>query len=158
MDTYTKIKRIHVEGAGTLSQQLSMVETGKMEVLILSGNLNQEDFNDVLDDLCTFWPSHIDEDDNHYFDWNEAPPLRVLDMGECNVVDVDFLPYFGFHMQLDKIVLPKNILYTGGDCDYALENTFLREIILPPKLKGMVGVHSCERLEHIELLYLVLLK
>lgn len=151
MVEYTKIKKVHIETAGTLSELLCPREAEQLEVLILSGFINQKDFDDVLDDLCSFWASDIDDDDVHHFDWSEAPALRVLDMGECELVGTTSLPYFGYHMQLDKIVLPKNTQSTGIGYDFALEDSFLREIVLPPSLKEIEGIRNCERLEHINI-------
>ncbi|MGN0224587.1 MAG: leucine-rich repeat domain-containing protein [Prevotella sp.] len=145
---YTKIKKIHVAEAGTLSTLLPTEEAGQLEVLILSGYLNTKDF-EVLDDLCTFWGMEYDEDDNPVFDWDEAPKLRVLDMGDCELVDSTVLPEFGFHMPLDKIVLPKNIEELS--LDSAIEGSFLREIVLPPTMTYLYGINNCERLEHIEI-------
>ena len=55
---YTKIKKIHVAVAGTLSTLLPMEEAEQLEVLILSGRLNAKDVYDVLDGLCDFWVKH----------------------------------------------------------------------------------------------------
>lgn len=145
---YSKVKEIHVAEAGTLSTLLPNEEAEQLEVLILSGYLNTKDF-DVLDGLCTFWAMEYDEDDDPVFDWDEAPNLRVLDMGDCELVDSTVLPEFGFHAQLDKIVLPKNI-----ECfayESVTEESFLREIVLPQTMKYLYGINNCERLEHIEI-------
>ena len=145
---YSKVKEIHVAEAGTLSTLLPNEEAEQLEVLILSGYLNTKDF-DVLDGLCTFWAMEYDEDDDPVFDWDEAPNLRVLDMGDCELVDSTVLPEFGFHMQLEKIVLPKNIEELS--LDSAIEESFLREIVLPPTMTYLYGINNCERLEHIEI-------
>lgn len=146
---YTKIKKIHVAEAGTLSTLLPMEEAEQLEVLILSGYLNAKDFFDVLDDLCDFWGMEYDEDDNPIFDWDETPNLRVLDMGDCELVDSTTLPEFGYYAPLDKIVLPKNLEYLVYES--VIHESFLREIVLPQTMKSLDGISSCERLEHIEI-------
>lgn len=146
---YSKIKKIHVAEAGTLSALLPADEAEELEVLILSGYLNSQDFLGVLDDLCTFWSMEFDEDDDPVFDWGEAPKLRVLDMGECELVDSTTLPEFGYYVQLDRFVLPKNTEYLTYES--AIHESFLREIVLPQGLRSLDGVSICERLENIEI-------
>ena len=126
---YTKIKKIHVAEAGTLSTLLPMEEAEQLEVLILSGRLNAKDMCGVLDDLCIFEAMKYDEYDNPVFDWENAPKLRVLDMGDCELVDSTTLPEFGYYAPLDKIVLPKNLEYLVYES--VIHESFLREIVLP---------------------------
>lgn len=144
---YTKIKKIHVTEAGTLSNLLPMDEAEKLEVLILSGYLNTKDFEEVIDDLCLFWPIGYDEYDDPIFDWDVAPNLRVLDMGGCELVGSTTLPEFGTHIPLDKIVLPKNTEYLSYES--AIDESFVREVVLPETLKSIKGIKNCERLEKI---------
>lgn len=146
---YTKIMKVHVAEAGTLSSLLLPCQASQLEVLILSGYLNIKDFDDVLDDLCSFWPSDYDEDDNAQFDWGEAPNLRVLDMGDCELVDGTTLPEFGYYMQLDKIVLPKNTKELSFES--AIQDSFVREVKLPNTFEFLNGIKNCERLEHINI-------
>lgn len=146
---YTKIMKVHVAEAGTLSSLLLPCQASQVEVLILSGYLNIKDFDDVIDDLCTFWAMEYDEHDNPVFDWNEAPNLRVLDMGDCEFVDGKTLHDFGFYAQLDKIVLPKNIEELTHDS--VIQNSFLREVVLPNGMKHLDGIQNCERLENFEI-------
>lgn len=146
---YTKIKKIHVAKAGTLSTLLPMEEAEQLEVLILSGRLNAKDMCGVLDDLCIFEAMKYDEYDNPVFDWENAPKLRVLDMGDCELVDSTTLPEFGRYAPLDKIVLPKNLEYLVYES--VIHESFLREIVLPQTMKSLDGISSCERLEHIEI-------
>lgn len=146
---YTKIMKVHVAEAGTLSSLLLPCQASQLEVLILSGYLNIKDFDDVIDDLCTFWAMEYDEHDNPVFDWSEAPNLRVLDMGDCEFVDGKTLHDFGFYAQLDKIVLPKNIEELTHDS--VIQDSFLREVVLPNGMKHLDGIQNCERLEHFEI-------
>ena len=132
-----------------MSTLLPMEEAEQLEVLILSGRLNAKDVYDVLDGLCDFWVMEYDEDDNPIFDWENAPNLRVLDMGDCEFVDSTTLPDFGCHAPLDKIILPKNIEYLVYES--VIYESFLREIVLPQTMKSLDGISSCERLEHIEI-------
>lgn len=146
---YTKIMKVHVAEAGTLSSLLLPCQASQVEVLILSGYLNIKDFDDVIDDLCTFWAMEYDEHDNPVFDWSEAPNLRVLDMGDCEFVDGKTLHDFGFYAQLDKIVLPKNIEELTHDS--VIQDSFLREVVLPNGMKHLDGIQNCERLENFEI-------
>ena len=51
---YTKIMKVHVAEAGTLSSLLLPCQASQVEVLILSGYLNIKDFDDVMGVQCHF--------------------------------------------------------------------------------------------------------
>ena len=73
---YTKIMKVHVAEAGTLSSLLLPCQASQVEVLILSGYLNIKDFDDVIAaSVNTFVVS-----------WNEAADKKLSVAREAFVI------------------------------------------------------------------------
>ena len=99
---------IKIDEPGTLSNRMPSEIRDKIISLKISGSIDRKDFDNVLDEMCDSWGEY-DEDDNYTIDLKESPALRTLDLGEATFVGGDQLPYFGFHSQLEKLVLPNGI-------------------------------------------------
>lgn len=144
-------KVIHLEKPNTLSQFLSEKERQEVVSLKITGLIGRQDFDDVLDDMCTVWGEY-DNDDNFIPDYDGSAPIRILDMGEATYVDGEELPYFGYHTQLETVVLPQGIKSTQEGHDEALsESERLQTLILPAGLKKVGGFNSCPNLTGVVL-------
>lgn len=139
-------KIIHLEKPNTLSQFLSEKEQQEVVSLKITGLIGRQDFDDVLDYMCDSC-GYYDDDDNYFPDYDMAAAIRHLDLGEAKYVDGDCLPYFGYHSQLESIVLPKGIKSTLEPGETALaESENLKTLVLPEGLKKVGGFNSCEKL------------
>ena len=141
-----KSRIIHLTEPNTLSQYLSEKERQEIVSLKITGVIGKKDFDDVLDDMCEVWGEY-DEDDNFIPDYEDSAAIRHLDMGEATYVDGDELPYFGWHTQLETLVLPQGIKSTSEDYESGFsESEMLKTLILPEGLKKVGGFNSCKRL------------
>ena len=144
-------KTIHLEKPNTLSQFLSKKEQQEVVSLKITGLIGRQDFDDVLDYMCDSC-GYYDDDDNYIPDYNMAAAIRHLDLGEATYVDGDDLPYFGYHSQLESIILPKGIKSTLEPGETALsESENLKTLVLPEGLKKVGGFNSCEKLKDLVL-------
>lgn len=143
-------KEIHLDEAGTLKNFLTEREKESITHLKISGSINSKDF-DVLDDMCTSWGSY-DDDDNYIMEENEPPFLKILDLGECEMIDCKKLPNFTYHSKLEEVILPKNLEYTGVEMENTFEDSvFLTTVVVPETLKVFASgtFISCEKLQNI---------
>ena len=141
-------KQIHLEKPNTLGEFLSEKERQEIVSLKITGYIGREDFEDVLDDMCTVW-GYYDDDDNFIPEDGGSAALRHLDLGDAVYVDGDELPYFGYHSQLETVILPQRVKDTldKGETGTGLsESESLKTLVLPEGLKRVGGFNSCEKL------------
>lgn len=144
---------IKIDEPGTLSKRIPCDIRDKIVSLKISGNINREDFDDVLDEMCDFHGEH-DNDDNYKIDLEESPALRCLDLGEAAFVGGEELPYFGFHTQLETLILPKGIssILESGEFETGFSDSdMLKELILPEGIKTLRGVMNCPNLNGLKI-------
>lgn len=144
-------KTIYIEKAGTLSELITKEEKMTLTHLKIVGEINASDVFDVLDDMCTSYVEY-DRQDNCTVFYDEPPFLKVLDLGECAVVDEPVLGDFAFHAKLEELIFPKNIIRTS---EYdAFENSDkLKRVVLPDTLEKLSSssFSNNEKLEEINL-------
>ena len=153
MKTDNKNKLIHLEIANTLEQFLPENERYEVVSLKITGNIGRKDFDDVLDEMCDSGGYH-DADENVIIDFESAPLLRHLDLGEATYVDGDCLPFFGFLSQLETLILPKGIKTTldNGESETGFsESEMLKILDLPEGLKIVGGFDDCQNLTELVL-------
>lgn len=139
---------IHLEKPNTLGEFLSEKERQEIVSLKITGYIGREDFEDVLDDMCTLWGVY-DDDDNYIPEEGGSAALRYLDLGEAVYTGGDELPYFGYHAQLETLILPQGVKDTtdGADNETGMsESETLKTLVLPEGLKKVGGFNSCENL------------
>lgn len=144
---------IKIDEPGTLSNRMPSEIRDKIVSLKISGSIDRKDFDNVLDEMCDSWGEY-DEDDNYTIDLKESPALRTLDLGEATFVGGDQLPYFGFHSQLEKLVLPNGIssILESGEYDTGFSDSdMLKELILPEGVKTLRGVMNCPNLKELKI-------
>lgn len=144
-----KYKEIHLEKPNTLSHFLSEKEQQEIVSLKITGFIGRQDFDDILDSMCDL-EGEYDDDDNFIPDYEFTAAIRHLDLGDATYVDGDELPYFGYHTQLETVILPHGIKSTLEEDDTGFsESESLRTIIFPEGLKIIGGFHSCPKLTGI---------
>ena len=147
-------KTIHLSEANTLSKFLTEEEIHNLVSLKITGFLGKEDFEGVLDDMCSMQGCCDDYDyDNWCPDEEKSPALKHLDMGSATYVDGDELPWFGYRTHLESCILPQGIKSTLEEMeDTGFENSeTLKTIVLPEGLKGVGGFSWCPQLTDIHL-------
>lgn len=146
---------IHLEKPNTLSKLLSKKDRNEVISLKITGLIGKKDFEDVLDDMCTVWSDFEDEDDEEGTpDYENAAPIRNLDLGEATYVDGKELPYFGYHTQLETLILPKGISSTliKGEYESGItDSKKLTTLILPKGLKRVRNFSNCPHLTNLVL-------
>lgn len=147
-------KTIHLSEANTLSKFLTEEEIHNLVSLKITGFLGKEDFEGVLDDMCSM-EGFYDDYDNWCPDEENSPALKHLDMGSATYVDGDELPRFGYRTQLESCILPQGIKSTFEEMEYGdsgFENSeTLKTIVLPEGLKRVGGFSWCPQLTDIHL-------
>ena len=145
------IKTIHLEKPNTLSNFLSEKEQQEVVSLKISGFIGRKDFSDVLDGMCEL-EGEFDDDDNFIPDYEYTAAIRHLDLGEATYVDGNELPYFGYHTQLETLILPQGIMSTTDEDETGIsESESITTIVLPQGLKTVKGFHSCPKLTGVVL-------
>lgn len=139
-------KTIHLSEANTLSKFLTEEEIHNLVSLKITGFLGKEDFEGVLDDMCSM-EGFYDDYDNWCPDEENSPALKHLDMGSATYIDGNELPYFGYRTQLESCILPQGIKSTfeemeAGDSGFDNSDT-LKTLVLPEGLKRVGGFHCC---------------
>ena len=154
-DIMGKSITIHLEKPNTLSKLLSKKVRNEVFSLKITGLIGEKDFDDVLDDMCIVWSDFEDEDDEEGTpDYENAAPIRHLDLGEATYVDGKELPHFGYHTQLETLILPKGITSTliSGEHESGISDSQkLTTLILPKGLKRVRGFSNCSHLTNLVL-------
>ncbi len=154
-DIMGKSITIHLEKPNTLSKLLSKKDRNEVISLKITGLIGKKDFEDVLDDMCTVWSDFEDEGDEEGTpDYENAAPIRNLDLGEATYVDGKELPYFGYHSQLETLILPKGITSTLIKDEYKsgiTDSQKLTTLILPKGLKRVRNFSNCPHLTNLVL-------
>lgn len=143
---------IKIDVPGTLSKKIPHDVRDKIVYLKISGSVNSTDFYDVLDDMCTS-NGEYDDYDNYQIDLEGSPALRRLDMGKAIFVGGEQLPYFGFHTQLEKLILPSgisSIIDEDHETGFS-DSEMLTELILPEGIKTLRGVMNCPNLKELKI-------
>lgn len=147
-------KTIHLREANTLSKFLTEKEIHNLVSLKITGFLGKEDFEGVLDEMCSM-EGFYDDYDNWCPDEENSPALKHLDMGSATYVDGDELPWFGYRTQLESCILPQGIKSTFEEMEYGdsgFDNSdTLKTLVLPEGLKRVGGFHWCPQLTDIHL-------
>ncbi len=144
---------IRLDTPGTLSKKIPLCLGLQITSLKITGFLNRQDFDDVLDAICSSMGEY-DDDDNYILYLDESPSLRCLDMGEAIFVDGEELPFFGFHTQLETLILPKGIssIFESGEHDTGFSGSeMLKKLVLPEGIKILDGLHDCPNLKEVKL-------
>ena len=154
-DIMGKSITIHLEKPNTLSELLSKKDRNEVISLKITGLIGKKDFDDVLDNMCTVWSDFEDEDDEEGTpDYENAAPIRNLDLGEATYVDGKELPHFGYHSQLETLVLPKGITSTliKGEYESGItDSQKLTTLVLPKGLKRVRNFSNCPHLTNLVL-------
>ena len=146
-----EFKEIHLEKPNTLSNFLSEKECQEIVSLKITGLIGKKDFAEVLDEMCDL-EGQYDDNDNFIPDYEFTAAIRHLDLGGATYVDGDELPYFGYHTQLESLILPHGIKSTLEEDDTGFsESESLRTVIFPEGLKIIGGFHSCPKLTEVVL-------
>ena len=146
---------IHLEKANTLDKLLSEEQRKKVVNLKITGHIGKQDFDNVLDELCDvdlIYKNPDDELEEGIPDYRNAYPLRNLDMGAAVFTDGDILPDFGYHTQLESIILPQGIksIVEENDFDSALSNSQrLHTVVFPESIKSLGGLDGCTKLKNV---------
>ena len=146
---------IHLEKANTLDKLLSKEDRKKVVNLKITGYIGKNDFDNVLDEMCyvdLIYKNYDDEDEEGIPDYKHAYPLRNLDMGKAIFTDGDILPDFGFHTQLESIILPQGIksIVEEYDFDSALSDSKkLRTVVFSKGIKSVGGLRGCTKLKKV---------
>ena len=151
-----KNKIIHLKKPNTLADYISMEERQKVESLRISGFIGRKDFIEVLDNMCDVWVDYEDEDDDIGVpNYDYAPKLRLLDLGDAVYTDGVDLPFFGYRAQLEVFVLPKGIETTIDEEDGSETGLWgserLRSLYLPEGLRTVGGFGACPSLTSLTL-------
>lgn len=141
-------KFIHLKEPNTLSLFLTKEERQTIKSLKITGYIGDEDFFEVLDDMCTAWGEY-DDDDNFIVDYEETPALRHLDMGEAQLAGCEGLSELGYHAPLETLILPQGVKTLGFEFFSESEN--LRTLELPKGLRNVSGFMSCPNLTNLTL-------
>ena len=105
----------------------------------ITGLIGKKDFAEVLDEMCDL-EGRYDDNDNFIPDYEFTAAIRHLDLGGATYVDGDELPYFGYHTQLETLILPHGIKSTLEEDDTGFsESESLRTVIFPEGLKIIGG-------------------
>lgn len=154
-DVIGKSITIHLEKPNTLSKLLSEKDRNEVVLLKITGLIGKKDFDDVLDDMCTVWNDFEGKDDEEGTpDYENAAPIRHLDLGEATYVDGKELPYFGYQSQLETFILPKGITSTLISGEYesgTTDSQKLTTLILPKGLKRVRSFSNCPHLTNLVL-------
>ena len=111
--------------------------------------IGKKDFAEVLDEMCDL-EGQYDDNDNFIPDYEFTAAIRHLDLGGATYVDGEELPYFGYHTQLETLILPHGIKSTLEEDDTGFsESESLRTVIFPEGLKIIGGFHSCPKLTEV---------
>lgn len=141
---------VYIEKAGTLEALITEEERMSLTHLKIVGEINNADLSSVLDDMCSSEVS-FDSDDLPIIAYDEPPFLKVLDLGDCTVVDGLYFGDFAYYSKLEELIFPKNVIQTSED---AFSDSFsLKKVILPDTLKKIsYGTFSnCSELEAVNL-------
>lgn len=144
---------IRLDTPGTLSTKIPLCLGLQITSLKITGFLNRQDFDDVLDAICSSMGEY-DDDDNYILNLDESPSLRCLDMGGAIFVDGEELPFFGDHTQLESLILPSGIssVLDNGETDTGFSGSeMLKKLVLPNGIKILGGLHDCPNLEEVKL-------
>ena len=144
---------IRLDTPGTLSKKIPLCLGLQITSLKITGFLNRQDFDDVLDDICSSMGVY-DDDDNYILYLDESPSLRCLDMGEAIFVDGEELPFFGDHTQLESLILPSGIssVLDNGETETGFSGSeMLKKLVLPEGIKILGGLHDCPNLKEVKL-------
>ncbi len=124
-------KEIHLENAGTLHQFLTLNEREYVTHLKITGYLNIDDIDNVLDEMTTCYETS-DADEGPIIREKFPPYLKVLDLGECELVGTDRIEEFTFQSRLEHVVLPSNLKVLGHWYDSVFADSDLLETIIFP--------------------------
>ena len=144
---------IRLDTPGTLSKKIPLCLGLQLTSLKITGFLNRQDFDDVLDAICSSMGEY-DDDDNYILYLDESPSLRCLDMGEAIFEDGEELPFFGYHTQLESLILPSGIssVLDNGETDTGFSGSeMLKKLVLPNGIKILGGLHDCPNLKEVKL-------
>ena len=147
-------KTIHLEEAGTLAKFIPPSERYKIFSLKVTGFINREDVEKVLDEMCTSEGEFEGdpEDDIWVTDIKHSPRLRYLDLSESQFVGDNTFPYMGWYPLLEYFSFPQGIEYTSDKYDSGFENaTRLKTVVLPDGIKTIDGFSGCEKLSNINI-------
>lgn len=123
---------VYIDRAGTLDTLITEEERMSLTHLKIVGEINNADLSSVLDDMCSSEVS-FDSDDLSIIAYDEPPFLKVLDLGDCTVVDGLYFGDFAYYSKLEELIFPKNVIQTSED---AFSSSFsLKKVILPDTLK-----------------------
>lgn len=147
-------KTIHLEKAGTLAKFIPPSERYKLFSLKVTGFINREDVEKVLDEMCTSEGDYEGdpEDEIWVTDIEHSPRLRYLDLSESQFVGGNAFPYMGWYPLLEYIAFPQGIEYTSEKYDSGFENASqLKTVVLPDGIKIIDGFSGCEELSSINI-------
>ena len=83
-------RTIHLAKPNTLAQLFPEEERMGVVSLKITGQIGRKDFDDVLDEMCEVWDDPVEGSEDEWEpNFDEAYPLRVLDMGEATYIDGD---------------------------------------------------------------------
>ncbi|ALO16782.1 bacterial surface protein 26-residue repeat [Salinivirga cyanobacteriivorans] len=144
-------KEIHLEKAGTLHQFLTLNEREYVTHLKITGYLNIDDIDNVLDKMTTCYETS-DADEGPIIREDFPPYLKVLDLGESELVGTDCIEEFTFQSRLEHVVLPSNLKVLGHWYDGVFADSDLLEtIIFPDSLEEIktVSFQYCIKLKNV---------
>lgn len=144
-------KTIYIEEAGTLSTLITEEEKMTLTHLKIVGKINNRDVFDVIDDMCTTY-GEFDLEDNRITYYDEPPFLKILDLGECVLVDDSFFGGFAYYSKLEELIFPKNIIETN-EFDAFSNSVKLKRVVLPETLEKLSdnSFSNNEKLDEINL-------
>lgn len=148
-------RTIHLAKPNTLAQLFPEEERMGVVSLKITGQIGRKDFDDVLDEMCEVWDDPVEGSEDEWEpNFDEAYPLRVLDMGEATYIDGDDLPYFGYQAQLETLILPNGIKRTldGEETEMGISDSQrLNKLVLPDGIIEVGGVQNCPNLSGLVL-------
>ena len=147
-------KTIHLEVAGTLAKFIPPSERYNLFSLKVTGFINREDVENVLDEMCTSEGEFEGdpEDDIWVADIEHSPRLRYLDLSESQFVGGNTFPYMGWYPLLEYIAFPQEIEYTSEKYNSGFEDASqLKTVVLPDGIKTIDGFSGCEKLSNINI-------
>lgn len=104
--------------------------------------------------MCTSL-GEFDEYDNYTIDLADSPLLRHLDLGEATFIsDHGELTYFGYHTQLESLILPQGIssILASGEYEAGFSRSdMLKTLIIPEGVKILRGVIDCPNLVELNI-------
>jgi hypothetical protein len=143
-------KVVHLEKAGTLKKFISNDELMMLESLKITGKINKQDFDDVIEKMCDVF-CWYDDDDCLIIEYDHSPKLRILDMGECVFEGGNMLPDFDPKI-LRELILPQGIEYLGTEYECSIsECEDLERLVLPEGLKEIRDVFWCPKLKEVNI-------